>query len=268
MSGIFTAQQRQTIYETLLQHFSDDKRITGIISMGSADTVFADIHDDVEFLIIIEKPSIIDIVFTLWVKRLEDLLHDHSSFNYILREKTHQFSALLDNYLQISIQFRAVNRFNLVGNDWCVVFDRKQQIQNYLDKRNMTREQYVQSLYEDHVRTIWRPVVSCVRELRRNNLWKANAELELLRKHIAEIAGLRHLQFTQDYQNMQHLPEMFLIQLRHTLPTAISDSAIRRSLKMALTMLFTETRILDEQFGTGYTQQLEDRLSEFVNLYS
>lgn len=256
------------MYDTLLQQLMDDERITGIIAMGSSDMIFADEHDDIELLIIIEKPSIIDIVFTLWVKRFEDLLTDHSSFNFVLRENTHQFWALLDNYLQISVQFRAVNRFNLVGNDWCVVFDRAELIQNYLEKRTKTREQHVQSLYQQHIHSIWKPVAGCVRELRRNNLWKANAELEKLRTHVVEIAGLRHLQFTQDYENMKLLPEMFLVQLRHTLPTTINDNAIRRSLKMALGMLFAETSVLDEQFGTRYTEQLENRLTDFVNLYS
>ncbi len=39
-------------------------------------------------------------------------------------------------------------------------------------------------------------------------------------------------------------------------------------LKITLGMLFAETIALDEQFNTTYTQQLESRLSEFVELYS
>ena len=116
--------------------------------------------------------------------------------------------------------------------------------------------------------TIWKPVVSCVRELRRRNLWKAIAELEILRRQMVEIAGVRHLEFTQGYINMELLPEMFLVQLRHTLPTNINETAIRRSLKITLKMLFAETIILDEQFDTTYTQELEGRLSNFVELYS
>jgi hypothetical protein len=268
MTELFTPQQRQDVYDTLLNQFKNDDRITGILSLGAADTAFADDNSGITLLIIIEKPSIIDIVFTLWVKRLEKLFNSQTSFSFIINDNLNNLSILLDNYLQISFQFRAVNRFHLVGTDWCVVFDRHEYVRNYLGKRTKTREQHVKTLYKTHMGMIWNPIVSCVRELRRRNLWKAVAELEILRKHMVEIAGLRHLEFTQDYVNMKSLPEMFLDQLRHTLPTSISETAIRRSLKITLSMLFAETAILDEQCDTSYTQQLERRLSDFVELYS
>lgn len=268
MTDLFTLQERQDNYETLLNQFIDDDRITGILSLGATDTALADDNADIKLLIIIEKPSIIDIVFTLWVKRLENVFKSETPFNFIINKDLNKLSILLDNYLQITIQFRAVNRFYLVGTDWCLVFDRKGDVGTYLDKRTKTREHYVKTIYQAHMNTIWNPVVGCVRELRRQNLWKAIAELEILRKHTVEIAGLRHLEFTQDYVNMGSLPEMFLVQLRHTLPTSISETAIRRSLKITLGLLFAETTALDEQFDTAYTQQLESRLSDFVELYS
>jgi len=268
MTELFTPQQRQDCYNTLRNHFQADDRITGILSLGGSEKIFTDDNAGIDLLVIIEKPSIIDIVFTLWVKRLEDLFKAETSFNFILNEDIHKLSILLDNYLQISIQFRAVNRFYLVGTDWSVVFDRHDHIRNYVDKRAKTREHHVKMMYESHMGIIWNPVVSCVRELRRQNLWKAVAELAILRKHTVEIAGLRHLEFTQDYINLDLLPEMFLVQLRHTLPTTVNETAIRRSLKMTLGILFAETIILDEQFDTPYTQQLQNRLSDFVELYS
>ncbi|PJF34170.1 MAG: hypothetical protein CUN57_00235, partial [Phototrophicales bacterium] len=141
-------------------------------------------------------------------------------------------------------------------------------VQDYLDKRMMTREQHIRITYEQHMQTIWNPVVTCVREINRNNLWKAASELEILRKHMVEIAGLRHLEFTQDYHRMHSLPEMFQVQLRHTLPTSVTPVAIRRALKITLSMLFAETTLLDEHFGTSYTEKLQDRLTQFVELYS
>ena len=268
MTGLFTPQRRQAVYDNLLKQFKDDDRVTGIISTGAVDKAFADDHDSIDLLVIIEKPSIIQIVFTLWIKRLEDLFKAESSFDFIVNQKLNYLSILLNDFLQINVQIRALNRFYLVGTDWCIAFDRDGHIQKYMDKRIMTREQHVRSLYEGHVHAIWKPVASCVRELRRQNLWKALAELEILRKHLVEITGLRHHEFTQDYLNLELLPEMFLVQLRHTLPTNISDNAIRRSLKTTLGMLFAETTVLDEKFKTTYTQQLQSRLSSFVELYS
>jgi len=269
MTNLFTPQHRQTIYDTLLNQFTDDDRITGIFALGAADRVFPDDDAGIDLLIIIEKPSIIDILFTLYIKRLENLFKSESSFDFIINPDLHKLSILLDNYLQVSIQFRAVNRFYLVGTDWILAFDRDGQIRNYLDKRsNKSREHHVKIMYESHMGIIWNPVVSCVREIRRQNLWKAVAELAILRKHTVEIAGLRHLEFTQDFINMGLLPEMFLVQLRHTLPTNISETAIRRSLKTTLGILFSETAALDEQFDTTYTQQLQSRLSDFVELHA
>lgn len=268
MTELFTPQQRQDSYNTLLHQFQADERITGILSLGSANQVFADDNAGIDLLVIIEKPSIIEIVFTLWIKRLEDLFKTETSFNFIFHDDINKFSILLDNYLQISIQFRALNRFYLVGTDWLVLFDRHDHIRNYADKRTKTREHHVKIMYESHMNIIWNPVVSCVRELRRQNLWKAVAELAILRKHTVEIAGLRHLEYTQDFVNMDLLPEMFLVQLRHTLPTTVSETAIRRSLKTTLGILFAETIVLDEQFKTSYTEHLQSRLSDFVEIYS
>jgi hypothetical protein len=268
MTELFTLQQRQDIYDTLLQQFVNDTRITGVISFGATENAFADDNSGINLLIIIEKPSIIDIIFTLWVKRLEILFKSDTPFTFIINNDLNNLSILLSNYLQISVQFRALSRFFLVGTDWCLMFDRDEHVLNYLDKRAKNREHHIKSTYITHMGTIWNPIVSCVRELRRRNLWKAIAELEIIRKHMVEIAGLRHLEFTQDYINMDLLPEMFLVQLRHTLPTSISETAIRRSLKTTLGMLFAETTALDEQFDTAFTEQLESRLSDFVELYS
>lgn len=268
MTQLFTSQQRQTIYDIILHQLKNDQRITGIIVLGTRDEPFSHPADSIDLLVIIEKPSIINIVFTLWVKRLEDLFDSEMSFNTIIDEDLNYVALLLDNYLQIGVQFRSVNRFNLVGTDWCVAFDRKNLIQNYLDKRMKTREQHVQALYKSHMLAIWHPVVGCVRELRRENLWKAVAELEILRKHTVEVAGLRYLEFTQDYRNMSQLPEMFLVQLRHTLPTNITPTAIRRSLKITLGLLFAETHVLDEHYNTSYTQDLKRRLNDIVELYT
>ena len=268
MTELFTTQQRQDCYNILLDQFQSDERITGILSLGGADRIFADDNAGIDLLVIIEKPSIIDIEFTLWVKRLETVFKAETLFDFILNEELNKLSILLDNYLQISIQFRALNRFYLVGTDWSVVFDRHDHILTYVDKRAKTRKYHVKIIYESHMGIIWNPVVSCVRELRRQNLWKAVAELAILRKHTVEIAGLRHLEFTQDYINMNLLPEMFLIQLERTLPTTVSETDIRSSLKITLSILFAETTLLDEQFGTPYTAQLKTRLSDFVDLYS
>ncbi len=268
MTTLFTPAQRQQIYDDILILLKADTRITGVISIGARDATFSDDNDSINLLVIIEKPSIIDILFTLWVKRLEDHFVDAVLFNFILNEQDHKLDILLDNYLQVTLQFRAINRFHLVGDDWCVVFDHINHIQQYIDNRKLTREQHIRKTYNNHMKTIWQPIVSCVRELRRDNLWKANAELETLRRHLIEIAGLRHLQFTQDYDNMSLLPEMFLVQLRHTLPTNTTDTAIRRALKMTVSMLLTETNQLDIQFDTAYTQQLEQNLNSLVDLYT
>jgi len=268
MTTLFTPPQRQNIYNTIIEQLKGDDRITGIIAVGAHDSPFTDDDDGIDLLVVIEKPSIIDIVFTLWVKRIEDMFAEHILFDIILDEDANQLSILLDNYLQISVQIRAVNRFHMVGDDWCIVFDRQHNLQSYIDTRRLTHEQHILKTYEQHIHTIWHPIVACVRELRRDNLWKANAELGILRRHVIEIAGLRHSHFTQSYKNMNHLPEMFLVQLRHTLPTNITESAIRRSLKMTLGMLFNETARLDMQFDTDHTAQLEDRLSTFVEAYA
>lgn len=268
MTGLFTPTERQNTYDSLLDQLRQDNRITGVISVGADDVVFTDDDDSIDLLVIIDKPSIIDIVFTLWVKRIEDMFAGRILFDVILNEDIHRLSLLLDNYLQASIQIRAINRFHMVGDDWCIAFDRDNKVQTYLDTRRLSREQHILASYEQHIRTIWYPIVGCVREIRRDNLWKANAELGILRRHVIEIAGLRHLHFTQDYNNMKLLPEMFLVQLRHTLPTNITDIAIRRSLKMTLGMLFNETYRLDEQLGTEYTAQLDARLSTFIETYA
>lgn len=267
MSGVFTPQRREEVYQNLLEQLINDARITGIITFGAENNTFTDDYDGIELLVIIEKPSIIDIVFTLWVKRLRDMFNDQSSFDPILDNDLHTAWILLDDYLKIGLQFRAVNRFHLVGTDWCVSFDREGYIAKYLETRTMTREQYIQTLYENHMKGVWKPIVSCVTAIRRGNLWRAVSELENLRTHLVEIAGLNHLQFTHGYQNMNNLPEMFLIQLRHTLPTNITDKAIRRSLHMGVQMLFQEAHILDQRYNTTYTQQLEVPLMNLVELY-
>ena len=79
MSTLFTPQQRQETYDSLLSQFMSDTRITGILSLGGADQVFADDDAGIDLLVIIEKPSIIDIVFTLWIKRLEDMFKADTS---------------------------------------------------------------------------------------------------------------------------------------------------------------------------------------------
>lgn len=268
MTTIFTPEQRQDLYDKILQQLKDDNRVTGIFSMGATDASLAGDADSINLLVIIEKPSIIDIVFTLWVKRLEDMIKSDEPFHVILAEDTHTVNLLTPHYLQITVQFRSVNRFYLVGNDWLIVFDRDQHLRDYLDKREQSRDQAIRNVYTQHMESVWLPVVSCLREIKHDNLWKAIAELNILRKLVVEVAGLRHLEFTEAYRNMDYLPEMFLVLLQHTLPASVTANAIHKSLKATLNMLFDETAVLDNQYNTDFTDQLEHRLSSYVELYT
>ena len=62
------------------------------------------------------------------------------------------------------------------------------------------------------------------------------------------------------------MPEMFLINLRHTLPTSISTIAMKRALRTAISIFFAEARGLDEQLGLSAVGDLEERMIDFIDL--
>lgn len=266
MQGLFSVASRQDIYNNILAQLQGDDRIIGIISFGAQDKTFSDDFDGIDLLAVLANPTVIDIVFSLWVKRLQDFFAMLSVYEPIISYPNYHIAFLLNDYLSIELHLQALNKLVLIGTEWCVAYDEEKQLSGYLEHYSSTPEERLGALYQKQMRIIWKPIVSCVTALQRDNLWLAISELSDLREKLVEIAGLRQGQYTQEFQNLHHLPDMFLVQLRHTMPTNVNAVAIRRALRVTINLLFQESSLLDAQYGMPYTHKLEHKLSGLVDL--
>lgn len=268
MAELYTPQRRAEIQENLLTFLQTDEQIVGVITVGSGAQGFRDSYSDVNLLIVVSDDATTYGVYSKWKTRLVALYPRIAGFEEQDTE-TFRYVCLLDNYLSLDLQFTKLRRLMARHKPWHVAFDRSGKLPELLDKA-YAAEQDAAPLREYHriVETVWQPVLKCAIALRRDETWRALYLLEYLRSQAVQLAGINHGIDTRDFADVDRLPEMFLVHLRHTIPTSTSSSAIRRALRTTVVLLFGEITRLEERLALPSATALRQQILNYLDAYA
>jgi hypothetical protein len=116
--------------------------------------------------------------------------------------------------------------------------------------------------------TIWQPIIKCVAALNRGETWRSLHMLDQIRTQTIELAAMNYKVDTANFAEVDQLPEMLLIRMRHTLPTGTSDVAIRRALRMTIVLFFQQAELLEESLDLSLAADLKQYISPYIEAYA
>jgi predicted nucleotidyltransferase len=269
MAELYTSERRAEILENLLTFFQTDEQIVGLVLVGSGAVGFRDAYSDINLLVVADNEIPVYALFHKWNTRLNALYPRLTAFEQVNSNEAYHIRCLLENYLALDLQFIKLRRLSAYNQPWQVVVDRTGEMLERLEKTYA--EELTTAPIREYTRimeTVWMPILKCVAALRRNEIWRALYLLEELRKQAVELAGMNHGLDTRGFTAVDRLPEMFLVHLRHTIPTSTSTPAVRRALRTTVVLLFGEISTLEDRLSLPRASALRQRILTYIEAYS
>lgn len=268
MTTMFSVAERDETLHALKTLLQSDSQIIGLVLVGSGATDFQDASSDINLLVIVDPASTIFEVFQrvhlAFKEQFTPLVSHHLSY-----PDEYRWWLMLSNYLPLDFHFVRPGHLVLYQEAWKVLLDRAGDLPHRLEHAVRAESDDPVEAYRRVMHTIWLPIVKCVAAIRRKRVWQAMYLLEDLRERAVELAALNHQVTLHDYAGVDDLPEMFLVRLKHTLPTSTSIPALRRALRMTTDLLFTEASSLESGLkGIEIAETLSDPLLKYIDLYS
>ncbi len=269
MSAMATAQERDSILKQLTDTLQASPDVTGIVLVGSGAIGFKDSFSDIDLVVIVSEES----VFKTTYNALKDSLMTAFKVSYhfethITTEDTNLIM-MLNNFLEVDLYIAKKRVLAIRDKTWKILHDPTEEVDHIIGESfSQTLMIAPRRLYLQVVERIWQPILECVSALNRNETWKALYTLEQIRNQTVHLAGINHHVETGGFNGVDQLPEMMLINLRHTIPTSTSNVAIRRALRSTVTMFFTEAITLEQRLKLDFAQHMQAKLMPYIEAYS
>lgn len=269
MSALAISEERASTLSQLTELLQAQSCVIGLVLVGSGVTGFKDSFSDIDLVIVLED----DCAFASTYATLKELLLKTLNVAYHFETRTTSEDALLlmmlNNYLEIDMHFSKKRALAIKDKAWKILYAPKDDIQEAVD-RSFSETLLIapRRIYLQVVERVWQPILDCVTAINRNETWKALYMLEQIRNQTVQLAGINHRVETSSYNDVDKLPEMFLINLRHTIPTSTSNVAIRRALRSTVMMFFSEAIALEHLLKLDIAQQMQVKLMPYIEAYS
>jgi len=265
---LFTPERREQVYHNLITFLKTDEQIQGVVMVGSGVDGFRDHYSGIDLIVVVKESRLVSEAASKWRTRLETLYQTVCRHETSIGLDYKHYSVMLDSYLTIDMQFLTEARLRQEIAPYKIIFDRTGEIEVLMKRApNQPIHHNPQAKYAEIIQAVWQPMLKGVIAVKRSETWRAVYMLELVRDYTVKLAGIRYGLDVRSFHDADLLPEMFLVHLRHTLPTSISDVAIKRSITTAITLFFGEAAALDERFNVDLSSHLEAHIMNFIEAY-
>jgi predicted nucleotidyltransferase len=271
MSSLFTAERRTEVLDSLKLFFKADDQIAGLVLVGSGAKETQDAYSGLDLLVVVKNGAVFLSTYRKWRERVLSLFPVAYHFEQDTGVDKATWTLMLDDFLEINLYFSRLMNLTAVRKPWCVLFDQtlSQDVEKALDvtfssERNLAPTRY----YKQTMTTIWQPILKCVAALNRHETWRAMYMLDQIRQQTIELAALNYNIETTNYAEVDQLPEMLLVMLRHTLPTGSSQIAIRRALRTTMVLFFQQAEMLEERIKVDLAADFKRRILPYIEAYA
>ncbi len=267
--ALVTPQERYDILERLVELFKADDQVIGLLLVGSGVNGFQDAYSDIDLIVVLADDRVFVSMYQALKAKIQQAFNVFYHFEQLVSTEDTTLIMMLDNFLELDIQFVKGRVLAMRDKQWLVRYDRY----GDLDKRvqesfSETQMLAPRRIYLRVVERIWQPVLKCVAALNRNEIWHALHMLEQIRNETVHLAGINHRVQTSGFTDVDKLPEMFLVHLRHTIPTSTSNVAIRRALRSTVRLFFSEALTLESHLRLDVASKMQEKLMPYIEAYS
>lgn len=270
MTDLFTPQRRDEILTNLLQLLRADEEIIAVVLLNPAEIdEAADRLAGLRLMLVVRNGAVFASTVYKWRQRIQVLYDVVYQYEVKPTPETHDWHAMLENYLSLELRFVRLRAVSQVVAPWRVLFDQTGELDDLLNRLDVGFVGTSQSrLVNQVLSVVWEQVITCVRAIRNEQAWEAMRLLDLIRAHILEIAGITYQIDVRQPHAIDQLPEMFLSRLFHTIPTSTHAEAQRRALRMSITLLYDQLSRLDAAQEHQAVHRQAQLLRRYVDLFA
>lgn len=269
MSALATPEERADILQQLTETLKAEPALLGVVLVGSGARGFIDTFSDIDLVAIVSEDAPFPLIYDTVKARVARAVPIAYAFEKHTPPDAISYSAMLNNFLQVDIDVAKPRGLNIRDKAWQILHDPQDRVGDLISESfSETLMVAPRRLYMQAVERIWQPVLACVAAINRDQTWRALHMLEQIRNQAIQLAGINHRLDTQGFSQVDQLPEMLLVNLRHTIPTSTSKVAIRRALRATLTLFFEEARTLETVLKLDFAQKMQEKLMPYIEAYS
>jgi len=257
-----------SIQENLLQKIKSlveqDDRIRGLWAVGSLATGKVDKYSDLDLYILVDKDNY-DQVFSERSAFAERIGRVLSSFE-VEWPNCQLFGVILEeNCVEVDLCYCKPEQLEIFG-PYKVIVDKKGDLQELLSKHTVRFETDVKKRLGEHLDFAAYNLLHAVNMLGRGEYWSSIRQIEMLRKRIISLIGLRtHTDVEEEYRRLESLiTEEVNTTLQNTLCSYNCES-ITKAIQAAASLFVQEASALCKSQGLPFPSERYERLLAYLD---
>ena len=264
----YSPATRETILNRLLTALQSDKRLAGLLVVGSGAEGFEDDHSDIDLCAVTTSVDDVRPAFQEWGEKIHEMLPMFHSLESPRAPNVYLWVFLLENFLEIDLCFLCLDDLRATRKRWKTIFDRSGKIENIMlsSWENRPKPDLAEA-YRSRLNSIWHCVKHAVIAVQRQQPWRAIFELEQVRNRTIELHGLREELETKRFRHVDQMPEDFLTRLENTLVLSLREIDIMNALKAATESFFREARHYDKILNLDLAERFERKMKAYLERF-
>ena len=264
----YTPATRETTLNRLLTALRSDKRLSGLLIVGSGAEGFEDDHSDIDLCAVTTSADDVRAAFEEWGVKIREMLPVFHSLESVRGPNVYLWIFFLENFLEIDLCFLCLDDLRATRNRWKTVFDRSGRIESIMRSTWENRPKPdLEEVYRYRIGSIWHYIKHAVAAVQRNQPWRAVYELEQIRNQTIELRGLHDELETKRFRHVDQMSKDFLIEIERTLILSLNEVDIMDALKAATTCFFREARHYDEILNLKLAESFETKVKAYLELF-
>lgn len=262
--SFFTEEYRSGALEQIIDFLKSHNDVLSVIIVGSGAKGFRDIYSDIDLTVVINDKTNIDTFI------LEYQLYLNNKFNVMINHRVGERPlaiAVLDNFLEIDISAVYLNQLSAVRNSWNVIFDKTEQAEKIMQETLQSRisadlSEHIDNEFHNAAWGFWHYIIYSAIAIKRNDLWRANWEMEYLRNNAIQLLGLKYGIETKRNRDVKLFPAEILKRLQNTIPVGFTQTDFWVALKNLCDLIYD---IFDEHFEETVIEFPREKMAELIS---
>ena len=264
----YSPATREAILNRLLTALRSDKRIVGLLVVGSGAEGFEDDHSDIDMCAVMTVADDVQPAFQEWGVKIREMFPVFHSLESVRGPNVYLWVCLLENFLEIDLCFLNLDDLRATRNRWKTVFDRSGRIESIMQSSWENRPKPdLEEAYCSRLSPIWHCIKHAAIAVQRKQPWRAVFELEQIRNRTIELRGLRDGLETKRFRHVDQMSEDFLTGIERTLALSLKDIDIMNALRAATACFFQEARYFDKMLDLKLAARFEAKMKAYLERF-
>lgn len=262
--SFFTEEYRNSVLEQIIGYLKSRDDMLSIIIVGSGANGFRDIYSDIDLTVVIDDKTDIDTFLLDYQSYLDE------KFKVMINHRVSDRSlaiAMFENFLEIDISAVYLNQLAAIKNNWNVVFDKTEQAENIMQETLKSRisadlSESIDNEFKAAVWGFWHYIIYSAIAIKRNDLWRANWEMEYLRNNAIHLLGLKYGVETKRNRDVKLFPTKILKRLQDTFSFEFNSAGFMTALKNLCELIYD---IFEKHFCKNIIEFPREKMTEFIS---